>query len=113
MLWPWSTLPPARNGDKTEISDTGKQAQSLAAKFGAPDQIAFTKSIPYIVPALVLLAFTLPPIASVAALVFGAVAVGAITALSNHHIKGATGDTLGATQQFCEIGLYLGACIAI
>ncbi len=117
MLWPWSTLPQARKADELTSEDnqeiTAKEAESLAAKFGAPDQSVFTKSIAFAVPALVLLGFALPPIAMVTSLVFGAAAVVCITGLSRHHIKGHTGDTLGATQQFCEIGLYLGACIAI
>ncbi len=113
MLWPWSTLSQARTEIKAKTKSNEKEATSLAAKYGAPDRAEFNKSIPLVLPALVLIAFALPPLATIISLAFGTLAVISITVLSRHHIKGHTGDTLGATQQFCEIGLYLGACIAI
>ncbi len=113
MLWPWSALPQARSGRSTENDNTRKHTESLAAQYGAPDSADFNKSVFYVAPALVVLAIALPTLSSITALAIGAVAVGSISALSRLHIKGHTGDTLGATQQFCEIGLYLGACLAI
>ena len=29
------------------------------------------------------------------------------------HLHAATGDTLGATQQLCELGFYLGLCFGL
>lgn len=113
MLWPWSTLKQARNDQEPKKNASKKEVISLAAKYGAPDRTGFNKSIPLVLPALILIALSLPPLATITALALGTIAVVTITALSRHHIGGHTGDTLGATQQFCEIGLYLGACIAI
>jgi len=112
MLWPWSTLPQARI-DTPNTKKAAKEAQSLAAKYGAPDSTEFNRAILFVIPALVLIAVTLPPLTTICAIVIAVLFVLALSALSSRHIGGHTGDTLGATQQICEIGLYLGASIAI
>lgn len=61
----------------------------------------------YALPAAVLLLFTQPLVQAVAALVACALAASYMAWLLSRRLQGFTGDGLGATQQLCELAIYL------
>lgn len=61
----------------------------------------------YALPAVLLLLFTHPLAQAVAALVACALAASYMARLLARRLQGFTGDGLGATQQLCELALYL------
>lgn len=58
-------------------------------------------------PAVVLLLFTQPLVQAVAALVACVLAASYMAWLLSRRLQGFTGDGLGATQQLCELAIYL------
>ena len=103
MVAPWALLPCIERGD----------APSLCSRYGKPDGKTLAESLAMCAP-LVLLSVALAGLfATLASLALGALAVLAVMHLSNRHIGGIRGDCLGAAQQFCEIGLYLGLISAL
>lgn len=71
--------------------------------------IAFLWSI----PALALMEQALGAIHLMAALTLWGVALAAMLHLLRRRLQGFTGDTLGATQQLCELALYLGLSLSL
>jgi adenosylcobinamide-GDP ribazoletransferase len=61
----------------------------------------------YALPAVLLLLFTQPPVQAMAALVACALAASYMAWLLVRRLQGFTGDGLGATQQLCELAIYL------
>ncbi len=114
ILHPWSRLMSARAGGTSEIEQDGAKPQgSLAQRYGAPDGDTFNRGLLFGIPAVILLIITLPLFAVIVAVGAVLLATLASNALSRHHIGGFTGDTLGATQQMSELGLFLAIAIAI
>lgn len=64
-------------------------------------------------PAVALLAHALGLRATATALALGALALLYMGRLLARRLQGFTGDTLGATQQVCELALYLGATCSL
>jgi adenosylcobinamide-GDP ribazoletransferase len=91
MVWHWSTLPSART-------------DGVAASAGAPD--AHSAQTAYLLAAggtVVLCIFTLPFHAWFAASAAALMAVFLFTRHCRSRLDGHTGDTIGASQQVCEI----------
>ena len=101
MVWHWSALPPARR--------TG-----IAANAGQPQASARTVAL---VSAAVIAALMLLPSlslqASLAILALPALAAFGFTRWVEKRLGGHTGDTIGATQQICEITLLCGLVVAL
>ena len=64
-------------------------------------------------PAVVLLWACVGPRAVAAAALLWLLALGAVYRLLKRRLQGFTGDTLGATQQLCELALLLGVALAL
>ena len=112
MLFPWSKLPPARlAGAGTEAN--GKTKAGLSARFGAPDQKTLARGTVLSAPALIMLGVAAGGTNLMSALLIFTLATLLATRLSNQHIAGHTGDTLGATQQMSELGLLLGLILTM
>lgn len=110
ILYPWTVLPSARSG--TDMGEA-KPAASLAARYGAPTRYVFGIAAILTIPLILALALTAGFAATCVALVAATAVTLALNRLSLFHIGGRTGDTLGATQQLCEWGLYVGLAMAI
>lgn len=100
LVWHWFMLPPARaDGVAAAVGQPGRGALSTALFTGA-------------------LVFALAGVGSFAlASLFGAIIVAAIASalfarLVRGKIQGHTGDTLGASEQVCEVALYVALAIA-
>ncbi len=91
MVWHWYALPPAK-------------PDGIAASAGRPDGDAMQLAL---IAALGLAILLVGPALGVPALVACLLATGAATFLATTYIRqklsGHTGDTIGATQQICEI----------
>lgn len=99
LVWHWTSLPPAR-------------ADGVAAAVGQPDDAApktalVSAGLIFAVGAI--WGFGLAD--AIAAAVVAAFAVVLFTRLVRGKIQGHTGDTLGATEQVCEIALYVALAI--
>jgi len=91
MVWHWYALPPAK-------------PDGIAASAGKPDGDAMQLAL---IAALGLAVLLVGPAIGVPALVGGLLATSAATFLATRYVRqklaGHTGDTIGATQQICEI----------
>ncbi len=99
LVWHWTSLPPAR-------------ADGVAAAVGQPDDAALKTAllsggVIFAVGAI----WGLGLADALAAAVVAAFAVALFTRLVRGKIQGHTGDTLGATEQVCEIALYVALAI--
>jgi adenosylcobinamide-GDP ribazoletransferase len=100
LVWHWRALPPAR-------------ADGVAAAVGQPDEAALKMALVSggaISGVLVIWGFGVAT--AVAAALVAAVAIALFTRLVRGKIQGHTGDTLGASEQVCEIALYVALAIA-
>jgi adenosylcobinamide-GDP ribazoletransferase len=88
------------------VGDDGSTSKSkpLADAIGGG---ALLVGVLYALPAVLLLLFTHPLAQAVAALVACALAASYMARLLARRLQGFTGDGLGATQQLCELALYL------
>ena len=100
LVWHWTALPPAR-------------ADGVAAAVGQPDDAALRTALisgGLIVALGLIWGFGLA--VAIAAALVAAVAMALVTRLVRGKIQGHTGDTLGASEQVCEIALYVALAIA-
>jgi adenosylcobinamide-GDP ribazoletransferase len=88
------------------VGDEGAASKSkpLADAIGGG---ALLVGVLYALPAVLLLLFTQPLAQAVAAMVAGALAALYMARLLSRRLQGFTGDALGATQQLCELVIYL------
>ncbi|UJW74046.1 adenosylcobinamide-GDP ribazoletransferase [Rhizobium sp. SL42] len=101
MAWHWSALPSARvEGVASRAGAPGKQIANLALVLGGALAIA-----------LGWLTLPLAPLLA-AVCVSGAISY-VFTARIRHRLGGQTGDTIGACQQFAEIGFLVTLAIAL
>ena len=63
-------------------------------------------------PALALLGWAFGVVGLVTALLAGAALLAYMLRLLRRRLQGFTGDTLGATQQLCELAVYLGLALS-
>ncbi|HWU60638.1 MAG TPA: adenosylcobinamide-GDP ribazoletransferase [Ensifer sp.] len=100
LVWHWFRLVPART-------------DGVAAAVGQPDCTALGAAL---ISGGLLYAFTILPgfgaVSAVAAALAAGLAVALFTRLVHGKIQGHTGDTLGATEQVCEIALYVALAVA-
>jgi len=115
MLFPWAYLPNARPAtDSSAADDNAKPAASLSSRYGEPNRETIATTLILSMPLILFLYFSVGSfIAVLSSLLFAIGLTATISWLAIKHIKGHTGDVLGATQQLSEIGLYLGLLIAI
>ena len=114
MLYPWSRLPPARNrtSGETQVLDE-KDPNGLSTRFGSPSVATANRGFLLAgLPALCLFWGAGLFASGLAVVIAAAICMGFCKIMRNH-IKGHTGDTLGATQQFVEMGLLLTISAAI
>jgi len=88
------------------VGDEGAASKSkpLADAIGGG---ALLVGVLYALPAVLLLLFTHPLAQAIAALLAGALAALYMARLLARRLQGFTGDGLGATQQLCELVIYL------
>jgi adenosylcobinamide-GDP ribazoletransferase len=102
MVWHWSKLPPARK-------------DGVAASAGEPDAAAVTVALflGVVLAALLLLVSGVSLLAAVLSIAAFAATVPAFSQIVAGKIGGHTGDTIGATQQLCEIAVLAALALAI
>jgi len=87
------------------VGDSGaSKAKPLA---DAISRGALAMAVVWSVPAVALLLYAHDPVHVAAALVVAALAAGWMARLFMRRLQGFTGDGLGATQQVCELAIYL------
>lgn len=101
LVWHWSELPPAR-ADGVAASVGQPDSAALMLALGSGGAIFFVSTLATFGPAAT---FTSAALAALATFFF--------TRHVNGKIQGHTGDTLGASQQLCEIALYVALAIAL
>lgn len=89
--------------------EAGSKSKPLAEEAGIATVLA---GLAWSLPALLLLAWRLGVPALGTALLLSLLALAAMLRLLRRRLQGFTGDTLGATQQLCELALYLGLASA-
>ena len=72
----------------------------------------FTIGFPWSIPALALMGQAQGATHLIVALLLWALALAAMLRLLRRRLAGFTGDTLGATQQVCELAIYLGLALS-
>lgn len=87
----------------------GSKSKPLAEEAG---MLTVLTGLAWSVPALLLLGWCFGAPALLAALLAWLLALAAMLRLLRRRLQGFTGDTLGATQQLCEVALYLGLALA-
>ncbi len=87
----------------------GSKSKPLAEEAGIATLLT---GLAWSLPALLLLAWVFGLLALVIALLAWLVALAVMLRLLRRRLQGFTGDTLGATQQLCELALYLGLVLA-
>jgi adenosylcobinamide-GDP ribazoletransferase len=101
MIWPWAALPPARSKG------------GLSASHGIPTRATARFALSITLPIVLLLMWlTIGLVSAIFVLAFGAAIMFGFTALCRQQIGGHTGDTLGATKKFSELGLLLALIVA-
>jgi adenosylcobinamide-GDP ribazoletransferase len=101
MVWHWSSLPSARR-------------DGVAASAGAPDAEASRTAL--VLGAVITAILCLIAIPFHAWFLAGLFSVACVTGFTRHvrrRIEGHTGDTIGASQQLCEIAFLLGLAIIL
>ncbi|ULR45731.1 adenosylcobinamide-GDP ribazoletransferase [Rhizobium sp. K102] len=101
IVWHWQRLPPAK-------------ADGVAASNGQPDEAAMhfaLVSAGFLATLLIWPAFGLQPL--VASLLATGATGFAFTVFIRRRLAGHTGDTLGATQQICEIATFCALATAL
>ncbi|MCD2171591.1 adenosylcobinamide-GDP ribazoletransferase [Rhizobium sp. C4] len=101
LVWHWSALPPAR-------------ADGVAAAVGQPDAAALKTAL--ITGGLIYALTILPGLGAgpaIAGAIVAGLAIALFTRLVHGKIQGHTGDTLGATEQICEIALCVALAVAV
>lgn len=100
LVWHWYVLPPARaDGVAAAVGQPSGRALTLALTSGA---------VIYGLAGI----FAFGPLAALASALVGAVTTALFTRLVHGKIHGHTGDTLGASEQICEIALYAALAVA-
>ncbi|MET0747790.1 MAG: adenosylcobinamide-GDP ribazoletransferase [Rhizobium sp.] len=101
LVWHWHALPPAR-------------PDGVAAAAGRPDATAATIALASgLLLAVLLLWWRLPAMVLVDVVGLAAVFTLAFTAYVRKRLAGHTGDTIGATQQICEIAVFCALAMAV
>lgn len=101
MVWHWSALPSARpNGVAASAGTPDRDATRTAAALGAVLMAGFA-------------VLAVPFYAWFLAAATGLAAVAAFTRYVRRRIEGHTGDTIGASQQLCEISFLLALAIIL
>lgn len=101
LVWHWHRLPAAKtDGVAAEAGQPGKGSTTTAVLTG-------------VVLAALLLWPTLPIKAILDTLALAAVSTLAFTAYIRRKLSGHTGDTIGATQQICEIAVLCALAMAV
>jgi adenosylcobinamide-GDP ribazoletransferase len=101
LVWHWYTLPAAR-------------PDGVAVAAGQPRGAATATALASgVLSGAVLLAPAISVIALIDVLALAAVATLAFTAYVRKRLSGHTGDTIGATQQICEIVTFCALAIAL
>ncbi|MEL6784056.1 MAG: adenosylcobinamide-GDP ribazoletransferase [Pseudomonadota bacterium] len=112
MLYPWHSLPNARDAVDETKDEAGKTKAGLSSRFGEPNFHTYLRGCLWCLPFLALLWAS----CGIAALVLGLglvkLATLVATRLARHHIGGHTGDVLGATQQVAELAFWAGLAMA-
>ncbi len=85
-------------------NDAGSKAKPLA---DAIDRSALAVGVLWSLPAAALLLWHFGPLQGLAALVAAAAVAGLLARVFLRRLQGFTGDCLGATQQLCEVAIYL------
>lgn len=92
------------------VSDpSGAKSKPLAEEAGVATILT---GLAWSLPALLLLGWVFGPLALGLAALLWMLALGAMRRTLRRRLQGFTGDTLGATQQLCELALYLGLALA-
>ena len=113
MVYSWTTLPSARARiAETEIQPSKKDSTSLSDRYGVPEREVWRTALPMALPALACL-FVVSLTGSIIALIMAGLLIHGFNRLCINNISGRTGDTLGATQQICEMGLLIGLLTSI
>lgn len=100
LVWHWTSLPPAR-------------PDGVAAAVGQPEDTALKTVLisgGVIFAVVAIWGFGLAD--TIAAALVATAAIALLTRLVRSKIQGHTGDTLGASEQVCEIALYVALAIA-
>lgn len=101
LVWHWHHLPAAKT-------------DGVAAEAGQPDRQANMASMAAgIILAALLLLPRLPIFVVFDTLALAAIATWAFTTYVRRKLAGHTGDTIGATQQICEITIFCGLALAV
>ncbi|WP_136656820.1 adenosylcobinamide-GDP ribazoletransferase [Nitratireductor sp. XY-223] len=101
MVWHWHVLPAARpDGVAATAGQPGSEAAAFALVSGAA--IGCVLSLPAAGPG-----------GAITALLLAAILCSGFTRMTSTRIVGHTGDTIGATQQICEIVSLLGLALWI
>lgn len=101
MVWHWHMLPPAR-------------VDGLAVSMGrpAPASARLALFLGFLI-ALPLLPFAAGPVAALIAVAAAILAFFVFTSRTRKRLNGATGDTIGATQQLVEVALLAGLALCL
>ncbi|MFD0915533.1 adenosylcobinamide-GDP ribazoletransferase [Pseudahrensia aquimaris] len=113
MVWPWVLLPAVRPAQSDGLISGIKEAGGLSVRYGEPDRQTGLWTLIFCAPALLLLLSATGLVGAINAVLIGALFVTGGMLVARRHVGGHTGDVLGAVQQMCEIGLYIGLLIAI
>jgi adenosylcobinamide-GDP ribazoletransferase len=93
------------------VSDSsGAKSKPLAESAGPATVLT---GLAWSLPALLLLGWVHGPLSLGLAVLGWMLALGAMRRTLRRRLQGFTGDTLGATQQLCELALYLGLALRL
>ena len=93
------------------VSDAAQAKSKPLAE--AVSRASLVTALLWSIPALVLVDQSLSAMKLISALVLWGAALAAMLHLLRRRLQGFTGDTLGATQQLCELALYLGLSLSL
>ncbi len=108
ILQLWNALPPARQKTRVQAENSSaakKNRQGLSVEYGSPDISSMKLGMIYCLPAAMIILLTQGLVSFMASIIVAFLVIAAFTRLTEQHIQGHTGDTLGATQQLSELGL--------
>ncbi len=93
------------------VSDAAQAKSKPLAE--AVSRASLVTALLWSIPALVLVDQSLSAMKLISALVLWGAALAAMLHLLRRRLQGFTGDTLGATQQLCELARYLGLSLSL